>query len=193
MSSSMKVLRLPRRSKHFERFGLTYKEPKPLQDVTKVLGLHVSSNGEKLRWKKSVDVPEVPLVIIRRRTFSVCGKLVGHFPVCDWLRVTVVAIKRRATSVSSGWDGEVRDATLRSMLTETVARVTRDDPVQGDWCVDGNKFTVLVDVSSFAMGVAIEAYGAIVEDVCWLRLGNDARHINLAELNATLNGHNQAL
>ena len=22
-----------------------------------------------------------------RRTFSVCGKLVGHFPVCGWLRV----------------------------------------------------------------------------------------------------------
>ena len=35
------------------------------------------------------------------------------------------------------------------------------------------------------MGVVLEANGAIMEDA-WLQLENDARHINLAELDATL-------
>ena len=48
-------------------------------------------------------------------TLFVYGKLVGHFPVCDCLRVTVAAIKQYSPSVSSGWDNEVRDATLRSI------------------------------------------------------------------------------
>ena len=106
----------------------------------KVLGLR---DGAKSTWPA------------RRSVFSVCGKLVGHFPVCGWLRVAMVAIKRRATSVSSGWDNEVRDAALRSMQTETVAWVTHDDPVRGNWCVDRNEFTVWVDASSLALGVAL--------------------------------------
>ena len=126
-------------------------------------------------------------------TFSVCGKLVGYFPIYSWLRVVVAAIKQRATSVSSWWDDEERDTTLRSMLTETVARVTRDDPVRGDWYVDGNEFTIWFNASSLAMRVTLEANSAIIEDACWLQLENDARHKNLAELDATLKGVNLAL
>ena len=87
----------------------------------------------------------------------------------------------------------MRDATQRSMLTETVARVTRNDPVQRDWCVNVNEFTIWMDASLLAMGVALEVNGAIMEDACWLQLENDARHINLAELDATLKGVNLAL
>ena len=124
--------------------------------------------------------------------FSVCGKLVGHFPVCGWLRVAGAAIKRRATSVLSRWDDGVRDATLRSMLMETVARVTHDNPVWGNWYVDENKFTVWVDPSSLALGIALVVDEFIVEDACWFCLENDSRHINLAELDATLKGVNLA-
>ena len=81
----------------------------------KVVGLHVSSNGERLHWRRGSDALEVLLVITRQSNFPVCGNLVGHFPVCSWLRVVVAAIKQCATSVSSGWDDEVWDATLRSM------------------------------------------------------------------------------
>ena len=98
----------------------------------KVLGLHVSGKEEIFYWGSGWDVPKVPPVSTPRSTFSVCGKLVGHFLICGWLRVAVVAIKLRVTSVSSGWDDEVCDATLRSMLTETMTRVTQDDQVQGD-------------------------------------------------------------
>ena len=72
------------------------------------------------------------------------------------------------------------------MLTKTMARVTQDDPVQGDLCINGNGFTVQVDASSLAVGAALEANGAILGDTCWLWMENDARHINLAELDATL-------
>ena len=71
-------------------------------------------HGESLHWRRSSEV--LP-IITRQSTFSVCGKLVGHFPVCGWLRVAVAAIKRCATPMSPGWDNEVCDATLRSMLT----------------------------------------------------------------------------
>ena len=138
------------------------------------------------------DVMEVPPVITCRSTFSVCGKLVGHFPICVWLKVVVAAIKRCATSVSLGWNNEVSDAILRSTLTETMPRVT-DDPVWGDWCVNGNEFPIWVDASSLAMGVPLEANSALTENACWLWPKNDARHINLAELDVTLKGVNLAL
>ena len=108
----------------------------------KVLGLHVSDNGQRFHWRRGGDAAEVPPVITHQSTFSVCGKLVDHFPIFSWLRVAVAAIKQCTTSVLSGWDDEVREANLRSMLTKTMAIVTQDDPVQGDWCVNGNEFTV---------------------------------------------------
>ena len=61
------------------------------------------------------------------------------------------------------------------------------------WCIDGNKFTVWVDACSLAMKVALGVNGAIIEDDCWLWPENDARHINLAELDAILKGINLAL
>ena len=126
--------------------------------------------------------------------FSVCGKLVDHFPVCGWLRVVVVvAIKRHATSVSSRWDDEVHDATLWSMLTETVVRVTHDNPARGNWCFDGNEFMVWMDASSLILGVALVVDEFIVEDACWLQPENDFKYINLAELDATLKGVNLVL
>ena len=179
---------------HFESFGLTCKEPECLRDGAKVLGLRVSSCKEWLHWRRGGDVwGRVQSNVMCQSVFSVCRKLVGHFPVCGLLRVAVAAIKRHAASISSGWDYEVRDAALRSMLTETVSRVTHDDPVRGNWFVDGNKFMVWVDASSLTLGVARAVDEFIVKDTCWLRPENDSRHINLAELDATLKGVNLAL
>ncbi len=39
----------------------------------------------------------------------------------------------------------------------------------------------------------MEKNGAVIEDACWLRLTNDAAHINLAELNAVMKGVNLVL
>ena len=48
-------------------------------------------------------------------------------------------------------------------------------------------------MSSLATGVVLERFGTVLEDACWLRLKNDAQHINLLELDATLKGLNLAL
>ena len=39
-----------------------------------------------------------------------------------------------------------------------------------------------MDATSVATGLALGVNGSIIEDACWLRLTNDARHINLANL-----------
>lgn len=49
-----------------------------------------------------------------------------------------------------------------------------------------------MDASSLAMGVALEANESMVEDASWLHPSNDARHINLTELDAALKGINLA-
>ena len=136
---------------HFESFGLMCKEPEHLRDWAKVLGLRMSGSEEGICWRRGRDVPGVPSNVMCRSVFSVCGKLVGNFPECGWLMVAVVAIKRHATSVSSEWDDEMRYAALQSMLTESVVRLTHDNPVRGNWCIDGNEFMVWVDASLLAL------------------------------------------
>ena len=178
---------------HLATFGLACKAPEPLKTGTKVLGLEVRSEAGKLHWKRGSDVPEMPPVLTRRKVFSVCGKLVGHFPVCGWLRVATAFIKRHANTVTAGWDDETHDPQLRSMLLDTMARVHQNDPVRGEWCVDAKELNVWVDASSLATGVVLTTDGSAVEDACWLRPAGDTQHINLAELDAVLRGVNLAL
>ena len=77
------------------------------------------------------------------------------------------------------------DISLATMITEVVARVHQEDPVQGKWCVDGPELDVWVDASSLATGVLLEHDGAAVEDASWLQKERDMQHINL-ELDAVL-------
>ena len=166
--------------KHFEHFGSTCKEPEPHQNGAKVLGLHISSNGERLRWRKGSDTPEVPLVITCWSTFSVCGKLAGHFPVCGWLREAVVAKNDMQRLCHQYGTMKCEMLPWQICWPKTMARLTQNDPVRGDWCINGNEFTIWVDASSLAMRVTLVANSAIVKDACWLWPENDA--INLAEL-----------
>ena len=135
----------------------------------------------------------MPQVLTRCSVFSFCGKLVWHFPVVKWLRVTASFIKRRAVDVTRGWDDEVNDVPLTTMITEVVAKVRQKDPVRGKWCVDGPELDVWVDAGSLATGVSLEHDGAVVEDANWIRKERDTQHINLAELDAVLKGINMAL
>ena len=102
-------------------------------------------------------------------------------------------IKRPATAVTKGWDDRIKNASLCLILAETLTRVREADPVGGNWCMDGKEITVWVDVSSVATGVALETNGMVIEDVCWLHPTNNTQHINLAELDADLQGINLAL
>ena len=146
-----------------------------------------------LIWEQRNEVPSVPQVLIRCSVFSFCGKLVGHFPLVKWLIVAASFIKRRTADITRGWDDEVTDVPLTTMITEVIVRVRQKDPVRGKWCVDGPELDFSVDASSLATGVSLEHDGAVVEDASLLRKERDMQHINLAELDAVLKGINMAL
>ena len=76
-----------------------------------MLGLAVWGERGELRWKGTNAFGELPDVLTRRTVFSFCGKMIGHLPVCGWLRVAAAFIKRRANSSTSTWDEEIRDET----------------------------------------------------------------------------------
>ena len=95
--------------------------------------------------------------------------------------------------LTKGWDDIVDDDHLRQMMAKMLTRVCRSDPAWGDRHVSGNKLKAWVDTSSLATGVVLERFGTVLEDAYWLRLKNDAQHINLVEFDATLKGLNLAL
>ena len=55
---------------------------------------------------------EIPDGLTHRHIFSLCRKLVGHFPVCRWLRVAVAFIKCLAIAVTKGWDDRIKNASV---------------------------------------------------------------------------------
>ena len=174
-------------------FGLTSKEPERLQNGARVLGLTVQEESKMLIWEQGNEAPSMLQVRTRRSVSSFCGKLVEHFPEVKWLKVAASFIKRRAADITKGWDDEVTDVPLTTMITEVVAKVRQEDPVRGKWCVDGPELDVWVDASSLATGVSLKHNGAVMEDASWLRNERDTQHINLAELDAVLKGVNMAL
>ena len=103
-----------------------------LRDGARVLGLQVWEKDGTLRWKRGSQISEIPNRLTCWRIFSLCGKLVGHFPICGWLRVAVAFIKRLATAVTKGWDGRIKNAFLSQILAETLTRVREADPVGGN-------------------------------------------------------------
>ena len=114
--------------------------------------------------------------------FNIYGKLVGHLPVCGWLRVATAFIKRTANSSTSTWNEEICDEQLRAMLEDTTRRVKQDDLAKSRWYFVNEVATVRVDASALAPGVAIEVDGHVVEDASWLRANDASSHINMAEL-----------
>ena len=174
---------------HLQEFGLVCKEPVPLSQA-RVLGLKVYSGGDgkPLRWRRDNTLPERGTQLTKRQVFSICGQLVGHYPVCRWLRVHCSYLKRLACS--GRWDDEVSSEVV-SLLGETCARVEAEDPVSGRWAVPrATSGRVWCDASSLAMGACLEVGGHVVEDASWLRKESDGAHINLAELEALLKGLN---
>ena len=178
---------------HLLRYGLECKPAERVADGARVLGLEVWGERGELRWKRNNAFDEVPDTLTRRSVFSFCGKLIGHLPVCGWLRVATAFMKRRANSSTSTWDEEIYDESLRAMMEDTVRRVKQNDPAKGRWDVVGEEATVWVDASSLALGIVIEVEGHVLEDASWLRSEDSSSHINMAELDAVMKGVNAAL
>ena len=133
------------------RYGLVTKDPVRVWDGARLLGLRVWGERGVLRWQRDNAVEDVPEPLTRRSTFSACGRLVSHYPVCGWLRVAVAFIKRRANAVTEGWDDPITGTEVSSFLNEVVAEVRRHDPARGQWNVSGESARVWVDASSLAI------------------------------------------
>uniref|UniRef100_A0A5S6QNL8 RNase H type-1 domain-containing protein n=1 Tax=Trichuris muris TaxID=70415 RepID=A0A5S6QNL8_TRIMR len=159
----------------------------------RVLGLKVWGERNFLRWSRCNEIGDPPKNLTRRSVFSYCGELVGHYPICGWLRVARAFIKREANRATSRWDEPFCKGRIQRNLAEVVKEVKKkNDPVRGRWDVSGNHARLWVDASALALGVALGANGFIIGDGTWLR-PEDARHINMAELDAVIKGLNLAL
>ena len=167
---------------HLAKFGLKCKPAEKL-DGGAALGLRLEKTSDgSLSFKRGNIVPEIPDELTRRELFSTCGKMVGHYPIANWLRVACSFVKRIADGRS--WDDPVGDKCLK-VLREIRERLRTEDPVKGDWTVpNSSRGTVWCDASSLAVAAILEVEGVEVEDRAWLRKNNDYGHINIVELDA---------
>ena len=63
----------------------------------------------------------------------------------------------------------------------------------GVWAVPStNCWKLWVDASGIAYGVVLQGGENVLEDQCWVRPGEDKRHINVAKLDAVIKGLNLA-
>ena len=82
---------------HLYKFGLITKPPEMLSEAS-VLGLKLQDSGNgHLDWVQKKDLPEVADQIVTcKELFSICGRLVAHYPIAGWLRVACSYIKQHA-------------------------------------------------------------------------------------------------
>ena len=112
------------------KYGLSTKAPETL-DQARVLGLQLKGNGQgtSLRWGRGKPLPQVPETgVTRRDLFSICGKLVGHYPTAGWLRVACSYLKRCAEGYR--WEDMI-GSRCTTWLESVLQRVRENDPVSG--------------------------------------------------------------
>ena len=118
---------------HLKGFGLTAKSPESL-DGGAALGLKLTNKMGKLMFRRGNEIPEIG-EISRRELFSICGKLLGHYPVAGWLRLACSYVKRRASGVD--WEDRVDCKTFK-VIQEILVDVEKD-PVTGAWHIPETK------------------------------------------------------
>ena len=181
---------------HLKKYGLESKPAQPMES-SKVLGLQLREEDGRLLWTrgKLISFPNLNFqqCISRRELFSICGQLIGHYPVAGWIRVGCGYIKRRSSG--SRWDDDIGKE-AKFLLQDLLTRVSREDPVHGEWnspSPSDRPIRVWCDASSLAIGVVVQVGGCVVEDAAWLRKMDDSAHINVAELEAIIRGMNLAI
>ena len=179
---------------HLSQFGLECKPPEEFSS-SKVLGLQLFNNGDGVKWKRGNQLPSVDSVesrkLTRRDVFSVCGRIVGHYPVAGWLRTQYSLLKRYCEG--SKWEDDV-GSLAKWMLHDMLRRAAENDPVRGWWAIPPQKDAIVwCDASDVALGVVLKIGDRVAEDAAWLRKERDSAHINLAELDAVLKGVSLAI
>ena len=133
-------------------------------------------------------VPHTSNKITRRWMFSLGRTLVDYLPMCWWFHMATGVIKRRANSCDL--DDKLNDATLKTLIQETIAKIIHCNPVYGMCCATGRKMNIWIDASSLTIRVLLMQNGFVIEGVSWLHLANDTLYIYLAELGAALKSIN---
>ena len=171
--------------------GFDIKEPEDL-DKAKVLGLLIQPTGQ---WHRRTAFPEIESSheLTRRLIHKWCGRITAHFPVCGWLRPACSALKRLTTipidNKSPTWDEPVQPSIVKTVQKFLKEIQERGDSVTGDWSFDKSKeWNLYTDASKHALGCVLKVGNVVVLDNTWLRNLNDARHINIAELDAVIKG-----
>ena len=114
---------------HLEKHGLEAKEPEELEGGS-ALGLKLRRSPEgKLLFSRANEIPEVGQTMTRRELFSMCGKLVGHYPRAGWLRVASSYVKHHAEGVK--WGDDIGEA-ARERVREMVEEVRTNDTVRDE-------------------------------------------------------------
>ena len=150
---------------HLKGFGLIAKSPESL-DGRAALGLKLMNKMGKWMFRRGNEIPAIG-EISRRELFSICGKLLGHYPVAGWLRLACSYVERRACRVD--WEDRVDCKTLK-VIQEILVDVEKKDPVTRAWHISETKRGVVwYDASSIATGVVVEIGGLVAEDGTWLR------------------------
>ncbi|XP_076049685.1 uncharacterized protein LOC143030423 [Oratosquilla oratoria] len=86
---------------HLARYGLMAKEPETLEGA--VLGLRLERDGTgNLMFRRGNEIPKVTDEMSKRELFSLCGKLVGHYPIAGWLRMSRGVVWCDASSIATG-------------------------------------------------------------------------------------------
>ena len=187
------VVAAERVMEHLRKYGLETKPPQPLK-TARVLGLQLNDLEGQVTWSRGKpynEPSETHGLVTRRQLFSICGQLIGHYPIAGWIRIACGFIKR--SSAGKSWDDDIGE-NAKYLLEDLLSRIRKSDPVCGIWNPPSHGFTrVWCDASSIATGAMIEIGNVIVEDAAWLRKSDDTAHINVAELDAILRGVNLAL
>ena len=128
------------------------------------MALRKSTSGH-LQMSRGAPLSEIGFAasgLTKSGLFSLCGRLVGHYPVAGWLRPYCSFLKR--LGCRGAWDSPV-ERVVGALAGELMARVRQEDPVRGPWRVNRHgSVTVWTDASSLGLGVALEVDGDIVED-----------------------------
>ena len=87
---------------------------------------------------------------------------------------------------SEGWD-QVLSSCIVDKCQWLQRILQKIDPVGGLWSVSGyDEATMWADTSSIGIGALVEIAGHVIENVAWIRDQSDVRHINVAELEASI-------
>ena len=125
---------------HYLKFGLI---PSENLNSAKIIGLQTYEKKGVVYWRRTELKKEINPSnlnsMTKRQVFSLCGKLVGHYPVAGWLRVACSFVKRNCES--NAWDSFAGSVAIQR-LREVSSRLDVDDTVKGIWSVSSGKLNV---------------------------------------------------